>query len=269
MPRQQKNVPAEAKNTAVVSGLTMEEMFADASAGMKNIDHEDLALPFLKIVSGLDPLLDDHEHIRKGDIVNTVTLDVWKPEKGVLVIPCAYQRKFIRWAQRGSGTGAPVAIYDTEAECPKVIRSKEDNREYVQDETGDYIERTAQWYVKVYDPDTGAITNAMIAMKSTQLKKSKKWMSMIMSRELKGPNGPFTPAMYSHIYKLTSQSEENSKGKWHGWEISLHGQVPDAGVYNSAKAFHTSVEAGDVKVAHSQDDASNKNDDINPDDVPF
>ena len=142
--------------------------------------------------------------------------------------------------QRGSGTDQLHA--DTEADV-KVIRSKEDNREYVQDETGDYIERTAQWYVKVYDPDTGATTNAMIAMKSTQLKKSKKWMSMIMSRELKGPNGPFTPAMYSHIYKLTSQSEENSKGKWHGWEISLHGQVPDAGVYNSAKAFHTSVEA--------------------------
>lgn len=258
----------ESQELAVVAGsnVSLEAMMADASAGMKNIDHEDLALPFLKIVSGLDSLLDDHEHIRKGDIVNTVTLDVWKPEKGVFVIPCAYERKFIRWAERGTGTGAPVAVYDQESECPERVRSKEDNREYVQDGSGDYIERTAQWYVKIVDLEKGTSQNAMIALKSTQLKKSKKWMSMIMSRELPGPNGPFTPAMYSHVYKLSSVAEENSKGRWHGWEISLHGVVPTADLYNSAKSFHESVAAGDVKVAHSQDD---ENSSKNNSDIPF
>ena len=73
----------------------------------------------------------------------------------------------------------------TEAECPKVIRSKEDNREYVQDETGDYIERTAQWYVKVYDPDTGA-DNQCHDRHEIDSAQVEKWMSMIMSREPKG-----------------------------------------------------------------------------------
>ena len=48
---------------------------ADAHLGLKNLDQEDMALPFLKIVSGLDPILDEREDVRKGDIVNTVTGD--------------------------------------------------------------------------------------------------------------------------------------------------------------------------------------------------
>ena len=82
----------------------------DAGQGMDNMGQEDLALPFLKILSGLDPILDEREDARKGDIYNTVTGQVYKGKDGIRVIPCAYQRRFIRWAPRGTGTGAPVAI---------------------------------------------------------------------------------------------------------------------------------------------------------------
>ena len=71
---------------------------ADAHLGLKNLDQEDMALPFLKIVSGLDPILDEREDVRKGDIVNTVTGEVYKGKDGIRVIPCAYQRKFIQWS---------------------------------------------------------------------------------------------------------------------------------------------------------------------------
>ena len=39
-------------------------------------------------------------------------------------------------------------------------------------------------------------------MKSTQLKVSRKWNSMMMGIKMQGKNGLFTPPTYSHIYKL-------------------------------------------------------------------
>jgi len=258
-----KKEVAVKENTAVAAfDATMFE--ADASQGLGNVSNEDMALPFLKIVSGLDPILDEREDVRKGDILNTVTGEVFKGKDGIKVIPCAYQRKFIQWSPRGTGTGAPAAIYEPTDDMPKTQRDPNDNKEYLADGSGDYIEQTAQWYVKVVD-DNGGTTNALIAMKSTQLKKSRKWMSMILSREMQGANGPFTPPMFSHIYNLKTVSEENSKGSWHGWEMSLNGPISDAGQYNSAKTFNASIEKGEVNVKHQQEGS-----DTAPDDeIPF
>ena len=61
----------------------------------------------------------------------------------------------------------------------------------------------------------------------------------------------YAPASYSHIYKLTTLSEENSKGSWHGWEIALEGKIEDVGMYHMAKEFEKSINAGEVTVKHS------------------
>lgn len=221
----------------------------DAGGGTQGMGAEDLALPFLKVLSRQDPILDELDDAKAGDILNTVTGKVYKGKEGIRVIPCAYQKRFIEWAPRGSGSGAPINIYNTSAECPKTTRSSEDNKEYVDGGNGSYIEATAQHYVIVLDDD--GPSTALIAMKSTQLKKSRKWNSMVMSRTMQGKNGPFTPASYSHVYKLTTLSEENSKGSWHGWEIALEGQVQDVGFYHMAKEFEKSINAGEVTVKHT------------------
>ena len=41
-------------------------------------------------------------------------------------------------------------------------------------------------------------TTALISMKSTQLKISRKWNSMMAGIKMKGKNGLFTPASFSH-----------------------------------------------------------------------
>ncbi len=101
---------------------------ADAGRGMENMGQEDLALPFLKVLSGNDPVLDENEEARKGDIYNTVTGALFKGKGGIRVVPCAYQRRFIQWAPRGSGSGAPVAIYEPSDERPKTERSPDANK---------------------------------------------------------------------------------------------------------------------------------------------
>ena len=256
---------AKAENTAIAAFDA--SMFEDdAGQGMDNMGQEDLALPFLKILSGLDPLLDEREDARKGDIYNTVTGQIYKGKDGIRVIPCAYQRRFIRWAPRGTGTGAPVAIYMPGDPRPSTERSKDDNRDYVQDGSGNYIDETHQHFVIVLNPD-GSAETALIAMKATQLKKSRKWNSMMASRQMIGKNGPFCPPRFSHIYHLKTMQEENSKGSWHGWEMSVEGPIQDMGLYKRAKDFNESIEAGDVVVKHVDDEAGNRHND--GDEIPF
>tara|TARA_R110001599_G_scaffold349586_1_gene578121 strand:+ start:1807 stop:2574 length:768 start_codon:yes stop_codon:yes gene_type:complete len=238
------------KGDTKVATLDMDMFEQDAGAGLNNLGTEDLALPFLKVLSKQSDELDDIDGAKAGDILNTVTNTLYKGK--INVVPCAYQRRFIQWQPRGTGSGAPVGIYKPTDDMPETSRSSEDNKEYLTDGSGDYMEQTCQWYVKVVEDD-GTSSNALIAMKSTQLKKSRKWMSMIMSRQMTGKNGPFTPPMYSHVYSLTTHAEENSKGKWHGWEMSLEKQVGDINLYNSAKTFAESVDKGDVNVKHTQE----------------
>ena len=59
-----KKQVAEPKSANVVP---LESLFeADAGKGNENVGQDDLALPFLKILSGLDSILDDHETARKA-----------------------------------------------------------------------------------------------------------------------------------------------------------------------------------------------------------
>jgi hypothetical protein len=95
-------------------------------------------------------------------------------------------------------------------------------------------------------------------MKSTQLKKSRKWNSMMMSVKLPGKNGLYTPPMYSQTYRLSTIGESNDKGKWFGWEVERVGSVEDAGTYQAAKAFAESINSGDVKIKHQDEAAANE-----------
>jgi hypothetical protein len=122
-------------------------------------------------------------------------------------------------------------------------------------DNGNYIENTANHYVMMVDEE-GIPTPALIVMKSTQLKKSRKWNSMMMSVKLMGKNGPYTPPIYSQMYRLTTTAESNDKGKWYGWEVERIGSIPAeqiASVYMPAKQFAESVSRGEVKVKHESE----------------
>jgi len=246
----------ETQNEIVTFDASMFE--ADAGMGLENMGQDDLALPFLKVLSRQDPTLDDLENAKAGDILNTVSNEVYPGKTGIRVIPCAYQRRFVEWAPRGSGSGAPINIYTPDDKLPRTERG-DDNKDYVVGSNGSYLEETHQHFVLMLEED-GTVATALIAMKSTQLKKSRKWNSMVAQRTVMGKNGPFTPPRFSHIYRLKTVSEENSKGSWHGWEISLEGMVDDAAVYKQAKEFGESIMRGEVEVKHSDESANASND---------
>jgi hypothetical protein len=249
---------AEVSANALVVTSSFEE---DAHLGFDGMNQDDLALPFLRLLTATSPEVGEVDGAMPGMVYNTVTGQLYDGKKGLLVIPCAYVRQYIEWAPRGSGSGAPVQIYPATSDIlSRTHREPGDSRDYL--DSGNYIENTANHYVMVID-ENGAPSPALIVMKSTQLKKSRKWNSMQMSVKLQSSQGGlYTPPMFSQIYRLTTTQESNDKGKWYGWEIERVGSVEDMGVYKAAKEFANSVKVGDVKVKHQDESAS-------PEAVPF
>jgi hypothetical protein len=223
--------------------------------GFENMGQDDFALPFLRLLTGNSPEVGEIEGAAPGMIYNTVTGQLYDGKKGITVIPCAYVRQYIEWAPRGSGSGAPVAIYPATSDIlSRTHREPGDNKDYL--DNGNYIENTANHYVMIVSEDALA-EPALITMKSTQLKKSRKWNSMMMSAKMMGKNGPYTPPMFSQLYRITTQQESNDKGKWYGWEIERIGPIEDSNLYLSAKAFAQSINSGEVKVKHQSDEMVN------------
>ena len=228
---------------------------ADADKGSQNMTQEDLALPFLKVLGQLSPEVNkrDGKYVdgaEPGMILNTVTNEVFDGTKGIDVLPVFYERKYVEWQDRGEGKGAPVAIHDASSDIMSQTTRDKSFKDRLP--SGNYLENTANHYVVVLgdSPQT-----ALISMKATQLKISRKWNSIMMGIKLQGKTGLFTPPTYSHIYNLKTVQMSNDKGTWFGWEVSKVGPVEDQGVYGIAKSFAEQVGKGDVQVKHGSDES--------------
>ena len=249
MAKAQSSEVAEKKSNGVAVAASFE---ADAQVGFEQMGQDDLALPFLKILTNMSPEIGEVDGASPGMLYNSVTGELFDGAGGVVVIPCAYVRQYIEWAPRGSGSGAPINIHPATSDIlSKTHREPGESKDFL--DNGNYIENTANHYVQVIDQN-GVPSPALIVMKSTQLKKSRKWNSMMMSVKLEGANGLYTPPMFSQQYRLTVVSESNDRGKWHGWEIERIGSVEDAGIYQTAKLFSESIQAGQVNVKHESDE---------------
>ena len=235
------------------AGLPANMFEDDAAKGLGTIGQEDLALPFLKILGQLSPEVNKRdgkyvEGAEPGMIFNSVSGELYDGVKGIDVIPCFYKLEYIEWKDRGEGLGAPVAIYDSSSDI--MSKTKPDANYKDRLPNGNYIEKTASHFVIVSGDSP---STALISMKSTQLKISRKWNSMMSGIKMKGANGMFTPASFSHIYKLKTTQMSNDKGTWFGWEVSKVGPVTDKGLYDQAKAFSENISKGSVKAKHGED----------------
>ena len=235
--------------------LAVNTFEADANQGAQNISQEDLALPFLKILGQLSPEVNKRdgkyvEGAEPGKIINTVTNELFD---SINVIPCHYKRQYIEWQDRGTSTGAPVAIHEAGSDI--INQTKRDASYKDRLPNGNYLDNTANHFVLVLGKSP---STALISMKSTQLKISRKWNSMMMGIKMQGKNGLFTPPTYSHIYNLKTVQMSNDKGTWFGWDVSKVGPVASKEDYEMAKGFATSVGKGEVQAKHGSEENESK-----------
>ena len=244
---QETNV--QVKSEAQLPAQTFEQ---DAGKGLGKLTQEDLALPFLKILGQLSPEVNkrDGKFVKgsePGMIFNSVSGELYDGTKGISVIPCLYKLEYIEWKDRGEGSGAPVAIHSSASDI--MSKTKMDANFKDRLPNGNYIEKTANHFVLITQPTA---TTALISMKSTQLKISRKWNSMMASIKMKGKNGMFTPASFSHTYQLRTVQQSNDKGTWFGWEVQKIGPLANGDTYQQAKAFAENISKGNVQAKHGE-----------------
>jgi hypothetical protein len=234
----------------------------DSGQYQENLTADDQSIPFLKIAAKAD----EEIGAKEGDAYNSVTGVVYSKETDIKIVPVYFEPAWIEWAPRGQGTGGPVNIFKSEKDAPKTERNA-DNKDMIVDGNGNYIEYTHQHYALILSPDGMAPTSALVSMKSTQLKKSKKLNTMVMSQVLQGSKGPFNPPRFAYIYNFKTIPESNNKGDWHGWSISLDRMLnmeneTEMGIYATAKMFRNAIAAGDVEVKHEQEAEGGEDHDI-------
>ena len=237
---------ATKQSTAVALAASFEE---DAGSGFENADSTAYAIPFLGILQSMSPQCkkSDGAYIKgaeEGMLYNSVTQEIIDGTAGAIVIPCYFKRTFIKWAPRDSGGGFKGELLPSD---PQVAAATTDADGRLTDAEGNLLADTRTHYVLVLD-GKGGYQPAVISLASSQIKKSRNWMSKMNGIKMQRTDGShYTPAMFSHQYKITTVPESNDKGSWFGLKVETLGPVESGELYQAAKAFRDAVSSGEVK----------------------
>jgi hypothetical protein len=251
---------AKAESTAVATkeetNLALANQFTeDSGAGFEETSAESFAIPFLSILQSGSPQVkkSDGAYIKgaeEGMLYNSVTGEIFSGEEGVEVIPCHYTHRYIEWKLREAGGGF---VGEHLPDDPIVATITRDDKGRNITANGTQLSDTRNHYVLIRT--SGGLTPAIMSLSSSQLKKSRKWMSMMQGQKVKNPaTGMFQIApMYSTVYKVTTVPESNDKGSWFGYNFEIAGKVTDLGEYMEAKNFAHAVKSGMTKVERNME----------------
>ena len=257
--QQQQTLPEPASIQLPAAGI---DFAADAGAGLEGADKESFAIPFLLVLQPGSPQVLDAtiEGARAGAMMNSVTQTLYPNE--LFIVPCAFQRRWIRWGARDAGGGFKGELTSAEVAQlrEKGVVKELEGRLYfpapdgsVNPKTCDHLSDTRSHFVLMMGAPTDDIaTPAIFALTSTGIKVSKNLLSRIEAIKQRHPSTgvPFTPPSFSHVYRVSTIKKTNDKGTWFLPEIALVGPVSNPGIYAQARAFHKQVTEGKVSAAY-------------------
>ena len=138
----------------------------------------------------------------------------------------------------------------------------EDNKFYKNDNSGNYIEETANYFVLIVG-EKGETSQAVISMKSSQLTPSRNWNSKMKNLKIKNSSGVyFTPPMWSHIYTLRSEKAKNGDKTWYKWKIDVDSMLTSDSHVTEASSFSEEMGKAKDKLVPEQDETKSS-------EVPF
>ena len=233
------------------------DFVSDSGMGLENVDKQDLALPFLKLLqSGSDETKKKHakyvEGAEAGMFYNTVTKKLYNGEQGIEVIPEYYKMTYPEWAPFEKREGRPIHNDRGPGIMSKVTQNDR-NKDML--DNGNEIIKTANHFVIINGERP---EKALMTMKSTQLKVSRQWNSLMENEvEVDPKSGKSLQApTFSRIYKLNSV-ENTGSFTWHGYNVSMIKKVDDAGLYQMARDFYNSLKNSQQKAATVKEEESN------------
>jgi len=233
---------------------------ADAGGGMEGTDKDSFAIPFLQVLHKQSPQCEEGDSAyidgaKGGMLMNSVTQTLFDGEEGLVFLPCAYQRRFLRWAPRGSDRGflgeflpEEVAVMRSEGVIVelegKLLAADADGN--VSEKKSDVFQDTRLHFGLVLAEDC-TTSQVLLALKSTQIKKSKQLMMLLSQAKVPDAAGALkTPPTWMNKIRITTVPESNDQGSWHGLRFTAEGHVTDPAQYAEGKAFNEAIAAGEA-----------------------
>ena len=234
------------KSNTNVSNI-LDDILETAGEG---VDYEtsELQIPFIRVIQALSPQIkkSDAAFIKgaeQGDLFNTVTGEVWKGEEGINVIPCYQETKHLEFTPRDQGGGF---VGELPAGDPNILKTTRQGAKETLP-SGNELVKSDQHYCMVLNKD-GSAQPAIVDMKSTQLKISRRWKTQIAMQKIPDKNGVMrTPALFATIWNLKTVEESNDMGTWYNYTVEKVDLVKDKNLFIDAKNFRSSVESGAAK----------------------
>ena len=242
----------------------------DVGAGMEGVGIDELATPFLRVLQSNSPQVNEAkgEYIkgaRPGMFLNTATRQVFDGKEGVIIMPCAFQRRFIQWGPRGSDRGYMGELTVEEVnklqDAGLIVRNEEDGRLYRLDKAGDTPhEKTHDRVVDtrshfcIMEDEDGNFGPVLFALSSTQIKKSKQMMSMLKMVKVETANGKTTPPTWMNRVRVTTVAESNDEGDWYGVQFEGDGFIESQALYDAGKKLNADVVEGRARADHAKDE---------------
>jgi len=261
---------------------------ADAGAGRENVTAEDQAIPFISILQKGSPQVDPAspnviEGAVVGQIIDSVSQRRWDGKKGILGAPVFYARDYVEWIIREEGGGFVKSHGLDGAKLLATTRKDDKKRDILPN--GHQLVTTANHYLQLLDEDANfRPLPCLLAMTSTQLKKSRRWNTNMGSVEVLRDNGSgYTAPTWLVAYRLITVQESNKAGTWFGWEITPErilvpaktslGDLPVVpngdSIYGTCKLFLESLRKGTVKVAAPPGGSAEAGASEDPEDPPY
>lgn len=250
MATKDKQEVATAKESAQLPAEFLAEIEADSGHGVSNLGADDVAVPYLYVLQTNSPQVnEDHDaHIegaKAGMFYNNVSGEVFDGrEVGLTIIPCAYERKFVEWVDRDAGGGF-IAEHDADSGILSECKPDEKGRPRLGN--GHMIVETAYHYVYMKNPNTGVWEEIIIPMKSTFLKKSRRWNKALMSTLI--PGSGKTAPRWLYPYQIKTAKETKDTNTWSNIELERHQDPVTVDQYRAAKNFAEQMDKGLVKRA--------------------
>lgn len=250
------------EQTAVVEDTTKanlpatagDDFYQDAGAGAENVTSRDVMVPWYKILQALSPECNKrgNEHVEgaePGEFMDSATQEVYSGTDGILVVPVYFMVRYTKWEpDRGAlveDYGGDSTAYAAAAPIPKSSKRKASD--------GNEITETPTWYV-LHVTEDGVAKRAVLSFSSSQVKKSRRWMSNCLSIQLDKPGGgKFVAPLFYSSWRLTTVPEDNESGNWMGFSIKMEKPIMQleggADIRDMARAFHASIKKGEIKLS--------------------
>jgi hypothetical protein len=260
------SAPAVRKSTAVAAPADLNKLLAtDAGSGFEEAGRDAYAIPFLLVLQDLSPQTKKMkgeyvEGAKPGMIFNTVTKRLIDGSEGIWVIPAHWSQVFIEWVPRDSGGGFVGTHPPGSPRVAEGIRQKKGGGLLLPN--GNQLMDTRQHFVIAVDPETERGDGVLIPFKSTGLKISRNWMSLMRSSLFDKETGeplvkdgqgrPLEPPMFAWMYLLKTEEDSNDQGSWHQFYVAEQARVTVVGLYQQARAFGAAMKQGAGNINYAE-----------------